>query len=108
MTSIKEQIYAINYAVRGADLLVHDNTVDTFRQSLNDATQTLVGYEKNEQAAERALKRVKEIERSFKLMINLAEYGAEVAANNSRPEERGGHLDGLLAEIENAKKLLNP
>lgn len=46
------------------------------------------------------------LKEALKVMVNLAAYGVDVCANNSRPEERSGHADGLRSMIDDANELL--
>jgi hypothetical protein len=43
---------------------------------------------------------------ALKNMTNLAEYGVDVCASNSRTEEREGHADGLRSMIAAAKEAI--
>ena len=67
MTTIEAQIKVITEVSKLVKEACGDPENSSFlREALSDSAQTLVGYEKNEQVAERALKRVKELEEELR------------------------------------------
>lgn len=71
MTDIETQIKALNMLPELLTIPEDLKESSFLLEALRDAAQSLVGYEKNEQAADRALARCKELETSYASITRL-------------------------------------
>lgn len=84
------------------DALVKEN------QELKEGMNEVIGWRNKVMEMNAELKSInEELIKALEGVLRLAEHGVDVCANNSRPEERDGHKDGLLAMIEQAKQALS-